>query len=85
MQKIPFGTQFGDGEELARLVSPRKPVALLENDGVQVLGTSILDAFDRLEVLESTGEALVNSRTLGSVAPMSEQVIAELAAAFSLD
>ena len=85
VQKIPFGTQFGDGEELARLVSPRKPVALLENDGVLVLGTSILDAFDRLEVLESTAEALVNSRTLGSVAPMSEKVIGELAAAFSLD
>ena len=85
VQKIPFGMQFGDGEELARRVSPRNPIALLENDGVLVLGTSILDAFDRLEVLESTAEALINSRSLGKVAPMSDRVIKELAAAFSLD
>ncbi len=85
VQKIPFGMQFGDGDELARRVSPRKPIALLENEGVLVLGTSILDAFDRLEVLESTAEALINSRPLGKVAPMSDRVIKELAAAFSLD
>jgi L-fuculose-phosphate aldolase len=85
VQKIPFGMQFGDGEELARRVSPRNPIALLENDGVLVLGTSILDAFDRLEVLESTAEALINSRPLGKVAPMSDGVIQELAVAFSLD
>lgn len=85
VQKIPFGMQFGDGEDLARRMSPRNPIALLENDGVLVLGTSILDAFDRLEVLESTAEALINSRPLGKVAPMSELVINELAAAFSLE
>jgi L-fuculose-phosphate aldolase len=85
VQKIPFGMQFGNGEELAGRVSPRNPIALLENDGVLVLGTSILDAFDRLEVLESTAEALINSRSLGKVAPMSDRVIQELAAAFSLD
>jgi L-fuculose-phosphate aldolase len=85
VQKIPFGMQFGNGEDLARRVSTRHPIALLENDGVLVLGTSILDAFDRLEVLESTAEALINSRSLGRVAPMSERVIKELAAAFALD
>ncbi|HEY2573724.1 MAG TPA: class II aldolase/adducin family protein [Verrucomicrobiaceae bacterium] len=85
VQKIPFGLQFGDGEDLARRMSPRNPIALLENDGVIVLGTSILDAFDRLEVLESTAEALINSRPLGKVTPMPEHVIKELAAAFSLD
>jgi len=77
--------QFGDGEDLARCMSPLNPIALLENDGVLVIGTSILDAFDRLEVLESTAEALINSRPLGKVAPMSELVINELAAAFSLE
>lgn len=85
IQKIPYGMQFSDGEDLAQRMSPRKPIALLENDGVLVLGTSILDAFDRLEVLESTAEALINSRPLGKVAPMSDQVIKELREAFSLD
>ncbi len=37
----------------------------LENDGTLVSGRSILDAFDRLEVLETTAEALINNRSLG--------------------
>ena len=47
-----------------------------------VCGTSVLDAFDRLEVLEATAEALINCRPLGAVQPMSAAVIEELAAAF---
>ena len=85
IQKLPFGIQFRDGQELAERISPKNPIALLQNDGVLVLGTSILDAFDRLEVLETTAEALINSRPLGKVAPMSETVIRELESAFSLD
>jgi L-fuculose-phosphate aldolase len=82
VQRIPFGLQFQNSEELASQVSPRNPIALLENDGVLVLGTSILDAFDRLEVLETTAEAMINSRPLGTMVPMSEQVIDELTATF---
>lgn len=42
-----------------------------------------LEAFDRLEVVESTSEALVNSRLLGEVAPMSDEVIDDLKRAFA--
>ena len=79
---VPFGIQFGNGTALAQTVSREQPIALLENDGVMVCGSSILDAFDRLEVLESTAEAIINSRPLGRVAPMSKTVIKELVAAF---
>lgn len=81
--RVPYGVQFRDPEELARQVSPRAPVALLENDGVLALGANVLEAFDRLEVLESTSEALVNSRLLGEVAPMSDEVIDDLKRAFA--
>ena len=79
VRRVPFG----DGRELAGLASLREPVLLLENDGVQVCGASVLDAFDRLEVLESTAEAMINSRPLGAMVPMSEAAIAELDAAFA--
>jgi L-fuculose-phosphate aldolase len=59
-----------------------RPALLLENDGVQVCGTSVLDAFDRLEVLESTAEAMIDSRPLGEMIPMPDAVIAELEDAF---
>jgi L-fuculose-phosphate aldolase len=81
--RVPYGVQFRDAEELARHVSLRAPIALLENDGVLVLGASVLEAFDRLEVLESTSEALVNSRLIGEVAPMSDEVIDDLKRAFA--
>ncbi|MET0622129.1 MAG: class II aldolase/adducin family protein [Pyrinomonadaceae bacterium] len=81
--RVPYGVQFREPEELARVVSPRAPIALLENDGVLVLGASVLEAFDRLEVLESTSEALVNSRLIGEVAPMSDDVIDDLKRAFA--
>jgi len=81
--RVPFGEQFQDGHAVAERLSPENPVALLENDGALVCGKSVLDAFDRLEVLETTAEALINSRPLGTVLPMSAAIIAELTAAFS--
>jgi L-fuculose-phosphate aldolase len=81
---VPYGEQFGDGITIAKKVSPDNPVALIENDGVLVCGTSVLDAFDRLEVLETTAEAIINSRPLGAVVPMSDAAITELKAAFGL-
>jgi L-fuculose-phosphate aldolase len=73
------------GRDPAVPVSLRRPARLLPNDGVQVCGTSVLDAFDRLEVLESTAEALINSRPLGPMVPMSDRAIADLNQAFGLD
>lgn len=80
---VPFGLQYQDGERIADLVSPERPIALLENDGALVLGTSVLDAFDRLEVLESTAEAVINSRAIGDVQRMSDEIIEELVRAFA--
>ena len=82
VRRVPYGLQFGDGRELAEQTTLRDPALILENDGVQVCGTSVLDAFDRLEVLESTAEAMINSRPIGTMIPMPDAVIAELEDAF---
>ncbi len=79
---IPFESVYGDPAAFAGLTRMASPVSLLENDGVLVLGHSLLDAFDRLEVLESTAEALINSRPLGPVRPMGPEVIDELVQTF---
>jgi L-fuculose-phosphate aldolase len=82
VQRIPFGQQFGDGREIAARLSMDQPAALLENDGVLVCGTSVLDAFDRLEVLESTAETVINARLIGTPAPMGDAALKDLAEAF---
>lgn len=80
---IPFAEQFGDGSEIVSKITPANPVALLEHNGVLVAGRSVLDAFDRLEVLEATAAAIIRARALAPIRPMSDAVIDELTAAFS--
>ena len=63
-------------------MTPEFPIALIENDCAVVLGKTILDAFDRLEVLESTAEAIINARLLGPIATMPDETIDELRKAF---
>jgi L-fuculose-phosphate aldolase len=82
IRQVRYGVQFLDNEELARQVSPRQPAAMLENDGVLVIGSDILEAYDRLEVLDSTAEAILNCRAIGELAPMPDEVIRELEETF---
>lgn len=67
---------------VARVLCPDRPVALIRNDGALTLGASVLDAFDRLEVLEATAAALIASRPLGELVPMSDEQLIELRKAF---
>jgi L-fuculose-phosphate aldolase len=80
--RVPYGVQFQPETKIAEYVSPTTPAAILENDGVCITGNSVLDVFDRLEVMESTAEALINARAIGAVAPMPPSVIDELRAKF---
>lgn len=84
VHRIAFGDQFQGGAQLAERLSMRQPIALLDNDGVIVCGAGVLDAFDRLEVLEATAEAIINARVLGDIRPMPDDVITELRTAFKL-
>lgn len=80
--KLPFREVYSAPETVAKRMRDDFPVALIENDGALVLGRTILDAFDRLEVLESTAEAVINARALGPVKSMKPEVIDELIQAF---
>lgn len=85
VERVPYGVQYANDDRIADFVSPSSPAAILENDGVLVTGSSVLDAFDRLEVLESTAEAVINARSIGQVSVMPDAVIAELRSAFNLE
>jgi hypothetical protein len=67
--RVPYGVQFENPGAVTALLSPDRPAALLENDGVLVAGRTVLEAYDRLEVLESTAEAIINCHALGTLAP----------------
>jgi L-fuculose-phosphate aldolase len=78
----PFDWPYTHVERLAELVSPAQPVVMLEHNGAIVAGRNILDAFDRLEVLEATAEAVINALPLGPIRTMDEEKIGELRRAF---
>lgn len=82
--RADYGVQYAGGD-IAAVISTRNPAALLQNDGVVVTGRSVLDTFDRLEVLESTAEAVINAGAVGPVSPMPPEVIDELVQEFQLD
>ena len=84
VKRVPYGVQYLDDGNIADHVSPSSPAAILENDGVVVTGSSVLDCFDRLEVLESTAEAVINAGSIGEVAVMPDKAIEELRIAFGL-
>ena len=84
VQRVPYGVQYQHDGRIADFVSASSPAAILENDGVIITGRSVLDAFDRLEVLESTAEAIINAHAIGDVSAMSAAVIHELREAFEI-
>ena len=83
--QVPYGVQFRNDGTIVDYVSPSSPAAILENDGALVTGSSVLDAFDRLEVLESTAEAVINAGSIGKVSVMPDNVIEELKTDFNLN
>jgi len=85
VQRVPYGVQYQHTGSIADFVTAASPAAILENDGVLVTGSSVLDAFDRLEVLECTAEAVINAHAIGRVAAMPDSVIHELREAFPIE
>ncbi len=82
VEKLPFGCTFMDPQGTAAAFTAERPLALVENDCVIVTGSSLLNAFDRLEVAEYSAKALLASRALGKLVPIDAAQVAEIDAAF---
>ncbi len=81
---IAYGRQFNDERALAREISARTPVVLLQNDAVLTTGESLTQAFDRLEVAEFSANALIAAMKLGPIARIDASSLDALAEKFGL-
>jgi L-fuculose-phosphate aldolase len=81
---LPFEAPFNGLESLTRTLTPQSPAAVLCNNGVMVVGDTILSAFDKLEVLEHSAEAVLDAQPIGGHVAMSQEIIDDLIAAFHL-
>ncbi|HYD43522.1 MAG TPA: class II aldolase/adducin family protein [Anaeromyxobacter sp.] len=82
--KLPFGATFVDPEATAAGLTTAAPVAIVQNEGVIATGTTLLQAFDRLEVAEHSARGLVACRSLGERVPITEDQIDAIRLAFAL-
>ena len=82
--KLPFLTSTADIKKTAAAFSPRNPVVIVENECVIVTGTDLLNAFDRLEVLEFSARAVIAAREIGQVVQIDDEQVREIEQAFRL-
>ncbi|MCH6257438.1 class II aldolase/adducin family protein [Puniceicoccaceae bacterium K14] len=82
--KLSFGCQYVDEEKVSQTISKDSPVVMIENEAIISLGSSLLEAFDRLEVAEFTASSLIDAATLGGMVEMGDDAIDELEEAFGL-
>lgn len=85
VKKYPFGSSFMQPALVAKEVGIKNPVTLIENDCCIVTGTSLLNAFDRLEVAEFSAKAIVNAVSLGNVVKIDDSEIDRIIDAFKLE
>ncbi len=82
IRKYPL---LADGEAIARNITVKTPVALIGNDCVISAGTSVLRAFDRLEMMENSAKILADAYALGEEPlSISSEAFGELERAFNL-
>ena len=83
--RYPYGTLEDAPERIVSDISMRTPIAIIENDCVLEAGTSPLNAYDRLEVLEFGAESLCDIASMhGTIVPISDDEIREIEVAFNL-
>lgn len=82
--KLKFAEIYTDPEKLACEFNASRPALIFENDCVIVTGSTLLQAFDRLEVLESTAHSIINSKAIGDIVHISDNEVEELKDAFGL-
>lgn len=82
--RLPYGQIYTDHDQTAAVFSEATPVVMVENDCVIVTGGSLLQAFDRLEVMESTAHSIINAAIVGDIVHITDEEVADLKVAFNL-
>lgn len=85
VKRIPFEAAYQNLDDVAAEFDNAHPVLLVENKSVMVTGASMLQVFDRLEVMEMTAASILKAQALGTIAHIPSDEIAALKTAFHLE
>jgi len=84
VKKLPYAEIYRDPDQMASELSETSPALMVENDCVIVTGSTLLQAFDRLEVMESTAHSIIQTGELGKIVHITEAEVEDLKRAFHL-
>ena len=79
-----FDDALAAPETVARTLSLRHPVVLVQNDAVLTCGRTPLEAFDRLEVTDYSAQATIAAQSFGGLRPITDAQVEDLVEAFDL-
>ncbi len=82
--KLDFGSNYLKPEETAAVFKENTPIALIKNDCAIITGSSLLNAYDRLEVAEYSARAIIATRDLGELVAINQEEIDDINIAFHL-
>ncbi len=84
VKRLPYGEIYTQHEKTAKEFDAAHPAVMVDNECVIVTGETLLKAFDRLEVMESTAHSIINSAAIGNIVHISDQEVEDLKVAFNL-
>ena len=84
VKRIGYEQYYSDQLAAAEYFGEATPAAMIENSCVIVTGNTLLQAFDRLEVMESTAHSIINAAAIGEIVHISPEEVDDLKEAFHL-
>lgn len=85
VKRLPYAFSRTNIAETAAVFDAKTPVAIVNNQCVIVTGNSLLNAYDRLEVLEYSAAALIAARDIGDIVYITPDEVKAIERAFHLD
>ena len=84
VKRVPYEEYYAQQDPIAEYFGEATPAAMVDNCCVIVTGNTLLQAFDRLEVMESTAHSIINAAAIGDIVHISNEEVEDLKEAFHL-
>ncbi len=84
VRRAPYASSTLDVEGTAAAFTPASPVTVVDNKCVIVAGNSLLNAFDKLEVLEYSAKAVIAAKDIGEIIHITPEEVDAIETAFNL-
>ncbi len=84
VKRLPFLASTDDIEGTVATFGNKTPAVLVDNQCAIVTGDTVLNAFDRLEVLDYSARAIIDARDIGPLVMISDDEVRAIEKAFHL-